>query len=58
MTRKPMSDSQLMQDLADIDAEVKRKKVAHPFQPYAVWAMNARQEALARFELRQAAEAA
>lgn len=55
--RPPMSDPQLMSDLAAIDAEVARRKRAYPFEPYAVWAMNARQQALARFEARQTASA-
>ena len=53
--RPPMSDPELMDDLAAIDAEVARRKKAYPFEPYAVWAMNARSEALARFERRAAA---
>jgi len=55
MVRPPMSDAQLMADLAAVDAEVARRKKAYPFEPYAVWAMNARQAALARFEQRVAA---
>jgi len=53
--RPPMSDAELMEDLRSIDAEVARRKKAYPFEPYAVWAMNARQAALARFEQRAAA---
>ena len=53
--RPPMSDEQLMADLEAVDAEVARRKKAYPFEPYAVWAMNARQAALARFEQRVAA---
>jgi len=53
--RPPMSDAELMEDLRTIDAEVARRKKAYPFEPYAVWAMNARQAALARFEQRVAA---
>jgi hypothetical protein len=51
---KPMSDAELMEDLRAIDAEVARRKKAHPFEPYAVWAMFARQAALARYEQRAA----
>ena len=50
-----MSDAQLMADLAAVDAEVARRKKAYPFEPYAVWAMTARQAALACFEQRVAA---
>jgi hypothetical protein len=50
-----MSDAELMADLAAVDAEVARRKKARPFEPYAVWAMNARLAALARFEQRVAA---
>jgi len=50
-----MSDAELMEDLRTIDAEVARRKKAYPFEPYAVWAMNARQAAIARFEQRVAA---
>ena len=53
--RPPMSDAQLMADLAAVDAEVARRKKAYPFEPYAVWAMTARQAALACFEQRVAA---
>ena len=53
--RPPMSDAELMADLAAVDAEVARRKKARPFEPYAVWAMNARLAALARFEQRVAA---
>jgi len=53
--RPPMSDAELMEDLRTIDAEVARRKKAYPFEPYAVWAMNARQAAIARFEQRVAA---
>jgi hypothetical protein len=44
-----------MEDLRTIDVEVSRRKKAYPFEPYAVWAMNARQAAIARFEQRVAA---
>ena len=50
--RFPMSDEQLMYDLDEIDDEVKRRKKASPIEPYAVWAMNARMDALARFNAR------
>ena len=53
--RQPMSDAQLMADLDQIEAEVRRRKKAYPLEPYAVWAMNARMEALARFNARQVA---
>ena len=53
--RPPMSDAELLEDLRNIDAEVTRRKKANPFEPYAVWAMTARQAALARFEQRVAA---
>ena len=53
--RPPISDAELMADLRAIDVEVARRKKAYPFEPYAVWAMTARQDALASFERRVAA---
>ena len=51
-----MSDAELMADLAAVDIEVARRKKAYPLEPYALWALDARQGALARFEQRAAAQ--
>ena len=51
-----MSDAELMADLAAVDIEAARRKKAYPLEPYAFWALNARQAALARFEQREAAQ--
>ena len=51
-----MSDAELMTDLAAVDIEVARRKKAYPLEPYALWALDARQGALARFEQRAAAQ--
>lgn len=51
-----MSDAQLMADLEQIEDEVKRRKKAYPLEAYAVWAMNSRFEAFARFNERQSAK--
>ena len=45
----PMSDEKLLADLAAIDDEVQRRKKARPFEPYATWALLARNQAIAEF---------
>lgn len=53
--RAPIADAELMADLDAIADEVKRRKKANPFQPYAMWAMLARQDAIIRHAQRSEA---
>ena len=45
-------DEALWYDLTLIDAEIAKRKLSNPFEPYVAWAMMARLEAMARFEAR------
>lgn len=50
--KTPTSDDQLMADLEEISAEVKRRSKAKVPQAYAEWALYARMAVLARFHQR------